>query len=102
MWLISKSETNFDSISPTFDWNFDVYYFISQGQIHPKCPSKLVLGPNLSPILENFKIQMDFNEVKSMSIHKARSILVKSWSISNLVLNGFWLDQVDPIRVLII
>jgi len=42
---------------------------------------------------------MDFNEAKSMSIQKASLILVKSWSIFNLVLNGFWLDQVDPTRV---
>jgi hypothetical protein len=50
MWLISKSQINFDSILPRFDWNFDVIYFISQGHIHPRFPSKLVLGPNLSPI----------------------------------------------------
>lgn len=52
MWLISKYQTNFDSILLTFDGTFDVIYFISQVHIHPRCPSKLVLGPNLSPILD--------------------------------------------------
>jgi hypothetical protein len=40
---------------------------------------------------------MDFNEAKSMSILKARSILIRSQSISSLIPNGVGSDlEVDP------
>jgi hypothetical protein len=100
MKLISKSQTNFNSIWFTFYWKFYVIYLISQGHIYLGHPSKSVLRPDLGPILDNSRSRWILMKLNQWQFFKA--IPLKPRSISKPIPNEFWLDKVILARVLTI